>query len=216
MANEELQTVCLKDEFYRDGFYRVLFAIGMIALAIGLLIAVSAYLYLSKPKPVVFSVDNDRRVLAPVPVDQPYLAIPDLTQWVSRVIPTVFTYDFINYTDQLKDVAQYFTPTGWKKFLDILNAYVNYNNVKNTKLFVSATPAGAPIILNQGLLQERYAWWVQMPLTVSYSNYDKQSSQPLVIQALVVRVPTLNNIYGVGIDNMMVSKGEGNQVLTNG
>ena len=217
MANEELQIVRLRDEFYRDGFARVLFAMAIIILSIGLLVAVSVYIIITKPSPVIFAVADEARVIAPVPVDQVYLKTPDLIQWVSSTLPKTFMYDFINYNKDLKAVTQYFTPNGWKVFSDVLNTYANYNDIQNKKLFVTATVAGAPFVLNQGVLQGRYAWWVQMPLTIGYSSYDKSSSLVVTIQALIVRVPTVDNFYGVAIDNIIVQKGEGNpQVRTNG
>lgn len=213
MAGEELQVVRLRDDFYRDGFYKVLLAVATIIVAIVLLIIVSLYLLGSKPKPVYFSTDNEWRVLAPVPVEQQYLKNPDLAQWVTNVLPQAFTYDFISYTKQLKNLGQYFTANGWQIFLNQLNIYANYNGIQTQKLFVSASAAGAPVVINQGLLQGRYAWWVQMPVNLNYISADKGSTQPLVIQVLVVRVPTLNNISGVGIENMIVSKGDANQVV---
>jgi intracellular multiplication protein IcmL len=206
MANEELQVVRLRDDFYSDGFYKILIAAAMVISAIGLLIAISIYLFAEKPHPVSFSTDNEWRVLAPVPLDQTYLTTPDLIQWVSTAVPSMFSYDFINYTQQLKGMTQYFTTDGWKKFLDLVNNYANYNTIQNDRLFVSATAAGAPFVINQGLLQGRYGWWVQMPISIRYSSNQKESSQSLVIQALVVRVSTLNNLYGVGIDNILVLK----------
>ena len=74
------------------------------------------------------------------------------------------------------------------------------------KLFVSATPYGAPIILNQGVLNGKYAWWVQMPLTLNYTNEDRTHAETIQVQALIVRVPLLNNLDGVSIDNIVVTK----------
>lgn len=216
MAGEEVQVVRLRNDFYRDGFYKVLLALAILIMAIVLLTLLSVYLFLFKPPPVNFKADNEWRLLPPVPLDQPYLTTPDLIQWVTEALPASFNYDFINYTSQLKDKAQYFTPNGWKKFLDQINTYANYNDIQTQKLFLNASAAGAPFVLNQGLLEGKYGWWVQMPIIIRVISIDKNYPQHLVIQALVVRVPTLNNLDGVGIDNIIVSKGKGEQVLING
>jgi intracellular multiplication protein IcmL len=216
MAKEELEIVRLRDDFYRDGFYNALSILAILLIAITLLISACVYLYLSKPAPVTFSVDNEWRVLPPVPLTQPYLSTPDLLQWTSYSLPFVLTFDFVNYARELKDYSSYFTVNGWKKFLEVLNIYANFNTVQNTKLFINAKAAGAPYILNQGLLQEKYGWWIQMPINVSYSSAEKNTIVPLVIQVLVVRVSTLNNLDGVGIDNIIVQKGEGDQARVHG
>lgn len=216
MAGEELQVVRLRDDFYRDGFYKILLAVAVIIVAIFFLIALSVYLYTSKPAPLNFSADNEWRILPPVPLNKVYLDTPDLIQWTSEVLPKVFSYDFLNYTSELKEAAQYFTPNGWQKFLEQINIYANFNTVQTSKMFVTTNASGAPFILNQGLLEGRYAWWVQMPVSINYVGIDKSSTTTLTIQALVVRVSTLNNLYGVGIENIVISKGEGNKARANG
>ena len=206
MAEQELQVVRLRDDFYRDGFYKVILAFLTVMAAVVLLIVVSVFLFLLKPTPVQFVVGDEWRVLPPVSVEQPYLRTPDLLQWAGTILPTLFNYDFVNYKKELDTRTQYFTPNGWMKFLDVLNGFVNYNTVVNTKLFVSVSPLGAPFVLNQGLLQGRYAWWVQMPLNLNYISMDKSNPQAIQVQALVVRVPTLNNLDGVSIDNIVVTR----------
>lgn len=216
MAGEELQVVRLRDDFYRDGFNKVLVALATILAAIGFLIAIILYLYFSEPAPLHFSTDREWRILPPVPLDQPYLNTPDLIQWVSETLPAVLTYDFVNYSTELKDKEQYFTPNGWKKYTDLINIYANYNTIQTSKMFVNSFADGAPFIINQGVLEGKYAWWVQMPINVHYITVDKSNGQPLLIRALVVRVSTLNNLSGVAIENILVSRGGGDQVRVHG
>jgi intracellular multiplication protein IcmL len=212
MAGEKLEVVRLKDDFYKDGFFKILIALFTIITAVAFLFGLSIYLYTSKPAPVYFSTDDEWRILPPIPLDQVYLSTADLAQWVSDVLPNAFTYDFINYTKQLEGVAQYFTENGWQKFLEQVNTYANYNTVMASKSFINARPAGAPFVISQGLLDGRYAWWIQMPLNVNNITAEKSNMQALSIRALIVRVPTLNNIYGIGIENIIVSQGSPDQV----
>ncbi|TAK74361.1 MAG: type IV secretion protein DotI [Gammaproteobacteria bacterium] len=203
---EELQVVEIREDFYRDSFGKVILILLSVCVAIALLAALSGYLYLTKPSPVTFVVDNEWRVKSPVPIDQPYLSTPDLLQWTSDALRKAFVYDFYEYNTQLKTASQYFTADGWKVFLDQLNSYASYNDVQAKKLFVTATPASAPFILQQGLLSGRYAWWVQMPININYYAANNQfSARTLTLQVLVVRVATTNNLNGVGIDNVIVA-----------
>ena len=43
-----------------------------------------------------------------------------------------------------------------------------------------------------------------MPVNVSYSSLEGGKTLSLVLQALVIRVPTLDNLYGVAIDNVIL------------
>lgn len=204
MADDALSEVTWHDDFYRDQFTRVVIIFAAVLLALGLLVATSISLYLTKPPPIVFGVDKEWRVLAPVPLDAPYLPLPDLLQWVSRVVPSAFDIDFLDYDNELKTSTQYFTDNGWQVFLAQLSNYVDKQVLTTNKQFVNCVPSGAPFILNQGVLSGRYAWWVQMPIEIGFSGAIRSPTKKLTLQVLVVRVPTDNNLMGVAIDNVIV------------
>lgn len=206
---EEIVEITLKDHFYQDSFNKVLTIIVSIVIAIVLLLGLVVYVYMQKPTPVHFVVGNEWRVQPDVPINSPYLSTADVVQWVSEVLPQAFHFDFVNYNNQLQDASRFFTDDGWKVFLNQLNIYANYNNVQSYKLFIAGTPAGAPYILNQGLLSGRYAWWVQLPMTITYKGLNPQPEKDITLQVLVVRVPTLNNLSGVGIENVIVAADAG-------
>ncbi|OGT55434.1 MAG: hypothetical protein A3F14_06525 [Gammaproteobacteria bacterium RIFCSPHIGHO2_12_FULL_43_28] len=207
MASEGMQIVKLQDDFYRDSFVKLFAVIASILIAIILLISLSIYLYVSKQPPITFRVAEGWRVQSDVSVENAYLSTPDMLQWVNDAIQQSFVYDFYHYNDQLKTSTDYFTPGGWERFLNQLNIYANYTNVQTYKMFINAAPTGAPIILQQGLLSGRYAWWVQLPIDITYIGTDRTRNKSLTLQVLVVRVSTLNNLSGVSIDNVIVADG---------
>jgi hypothetical protein len=49
---------------------------------------------------------------------------------------------------------------------------------------------------------------VQMPITIKYAGAVPVPSKVITLQILVIRVPTLNNLDGVSIDNIMVDQGK--------
>ena len=77
--------------------------------------------------------------------------------------------------------------------------------MQNNKLFVNGTLTAVPQIFKQGLLSGRYAWWVEMPVSIKYDGFKPPPEKNLKLQILVVRVPTLNNLMGVGIENVIVA-----------
>ncbi|MDR3492495.1 MAG: DotI/IcmL/TraM family protein [Gammaproteobacteria bacterium] len=216
MAEDELHIVHLRNDFYRDGFYKVITALLLIVAAIILLVLTSLYLFLLKPSPVTFATDNEWRILPPIPLNQPYVKTADLLQWVSETLPASLTFRFTDYAVQLKALEPYYTENGRAKLQDILTTYANLPVLLSSKLFVNAAAAGAPVIINQGLIDAKYSWWVQMPIKINYSGVDKSYTSLIVLQALVVRAPTLNNLSGIIIDNIIVTKASGDRVGANG
>lgn len=209
MTEESFHVVGIHDDFYRDSFGKVIFIFASILAAIVFLLGISFYIHTQKPVPVTFAVDSDWRVMPEIPLEQPYLTTPDMLQWVGEIMPKTFTLDFLHYNEQLKEYSQYFTQNGWKVFLNQLNIYANSDAMQTNKLFLNAVPSGAPYVLNTGLLSGRYGWWVQIPVDLTYTGSARSRTQTLTLQVLVVRVSTLNNLTGIGIDNVIVANGAG-------
>jgi len=215
MAEETMQTVELQDNFYRDGFTKVIVLISSIIIAICLLGITSAYIFLTAPPPQYFRVTDEFRIQPEVPVTQPYLPVPAVLQWVSDTLQQVFVLDFVHYDQQLQSYRMHFTDQGWTVFSNQLNNYVNYNTVKSAMLFSNTTPGGAPFIVNQGVLSGRYAWWVQMPIDITFQGVGAVPGRSLTLQVLVVRVSTKDNLSGVAIDNVIVVDGAGGAAKKN-
>lgn len=217
MAEEETHVIELRDDFYRDSFSKLVLIIAGVGIGIFFLIVLSIYLYLDKPQPVSFPVSEEWRVQPPVPLNYPYLSVPEVLQWTADAMRRSFVYDFKNYNEQLKEAQQYFTPDGWQSFQNQLNIYASYNNVQTYKLFITGTPTSAPIKLDEGLLSGRYAWKIQLPMMLNYSGVNPPPAKALPLQIWVVRVSTLNNLIGVAIDNVQVDiKGTGNPATGSG
>lgn len=206
MAEEGMDVVRLEDNYYRDSFGKVVFVIICIFLSIFFLAGISIYIFMNQPPPTTFRVAEEWRVVAPVPVQQPYLAEPDMLQWVSEVVPSLFNVDFAHMSGQVAEVKKYFTDNGYQIYLNQLNNYADSKVVEANKLFVRGAPTRAPIILNQGVLSGRYAWWVQIPVNISYAGAVETPDVRLTLQVLIVRTDTTNNLTGILIDNVIVEK----------
>jgi intracellular multiplication protein IcmL len=202
MAEKELEIIRLRNDFYRDGFYTIFIALLVTILVLVVLIATSIYLYTHKPPPVTFYTDSDLRAFPLQPVTEPYVKQADLIQWVSEVLPASFTFDFINYQTQLKNLQPYFTPAGWTALTALLEKHIDVKTLQTNKLFVNARAGGAPTIPNQGLIDGRYGWWIRSRMKINYSSLERRYDTSIIIEALVVRVPTTNNLTGIAIDNI--------------
>ncbi len=205
--------VTLQQRFYHDRLYHVVLLYLLTLIVLGTLIALSCYLYLVKPKPVTFQTYTGFRVQPDVPLNQRYLSDPQLVQWLSRVIPQVFSYDFVHDADQVQQVRTYFTADGWQSFANHLNAYANPNVVTANRLFVSANLTGAPSINQEAYLGSTAAWTVQVPIMVNYAGGKPLPNKALTLQVLVVRVSTLSDLNGVAIQNISITPVEENGIF---
>ncbi len=76
-------------------------------------------------------------------------------------------------------------------------------------MIVSAVATKAPVILQKGILNGRFAWRVQMPLLVTYQSANEFSQANNVVTMLISRVSTLNSPRGIGISQFVVAPGVG-------
>lgn len=216
MAEEEFTIVTIEDNYYRDCFSRVLFIIGCLVASIVALVAISLYIVFTEPPPVTFKVAEDWRILAPVDIQEPYLSEGDILQWIADVVPRLFDVDFLHIDDQLTQLKPFFTDNGYQVFINQFNNNVDRDKLQTGKMFATDEITGAPVILNQGILSGRYAWWVQIPINISYAGMETIPSSSIKLTLLVVRTETSNSLTGVAIDNVLVEKGNDATIVSNG
>ena len=103
----------------------------------------------------------------------------------------------------------FFTAEGWDQFINALASSNNLEAVKAKKLVVSAVATSAPVILQKGILNGRYAWRIQMPMLVTYQSASEFSQQHMTVTMLVSRVDTLNSPRGIGIAQFVSAPASG-------
>lgn len=207
MADDAVEVVRLRNDFYRDNHRKVMMALLVAIATIILLCGTLSYVVTHPPAPKYFATSIDGRIIPIISLSQPNMPPSALLLWANQAATAAFTYDFVNYRQALQSASAYFTPEGWRDFLNALTSSNNLNAVLTKKLVVSSTATGAPVILQQGVLNGVYAWRVQMPMVVTYQSASQVAQQNVTVTMLVMRISTLNSARGVGIAQFVVSGG---------
>lgn len=207
MADDAVELVRLRNNFYRDNYRRVLLALLVLLSAIVLLIGVVFYQIYNRPTEKFFAVTTDGRIMQLYPLSQPMLSPGELLQWAHRAAISAYTYNFVNYRDALQQLQNNFTPAGWRHYENALKASRNLEMIITKKLVVSAVATGTPVILDQAVLDGRYSWKVQIPLLVSYQSPNEQTQRPVMIMMIISRVPTVDMPKGIAIVSFVASEG---------
>ena len=204
MVEDTLAAVALRNKFYHDG-QRKLVVGFLISLFVNLLMGLMLFYVLSHPPlPKYFATSIDGRITPLSALNEPNQADSAVLQWANQAAIAAFTYNFVNYRQELQASSGFFTAEGWQQFLSALEQSNNLDAVKAKKLIVSAVATRAPIILQKGLLNGRWSWRVQMPLLVTYQSASEFSQQNNVVTMLITRVSTLNSPRGIGISQFVV------------
>lgn len=206
MAYDALEVVKHRNNFYRDSYRLVVIILFFSVLANIALAGAVVYLESHKPSPKYFATTHDGRLIKMVPLNMPYMQSNALINWVTNAVTSVYTYDFLNYRKTFQDNQKYFTSGGWQAFLDQMQKSRNLKTVQDKKLVVSASPAGAAVVTNSGVLNGVYSWRVQIPIVVTYTSLSQQFSERLLVTLTVQRLSTLDSTYGVGIAQFVVQQ----------
>lgn len=204
MADDALAAVKLRNAFYRDGQRKLMLILLMSLVANLVIAALLGYLITHPPKPKYFATSINGRITPLFALDEPNQSDSAVLQWANQAAIAAFTYNFVNYRNELQASSGFFTSQGWNQFLSALEDSNNLEAVKAKKLIVSAVATSAPIILQKGVLSGRYSWRVQMPILVTYQSASEFSQQRNVVTMLITRISTLNSPRGIGIAQFVV------------
>ncbi|OGT07088.1 MAG: type IV secretion protein DotI [Gammaproteobacteria bacterium GWE2_37_16] len=198
-----LEFVMLRNNFYRDNYRRVVSVLLLMVLINVALVGIIFYQIANAPTPKYFATGIDGRITPLNSLDMPVISQSELLQWAARAATAANTYDFVNYREALQGVQSYFTADGWRNFEAALRGSRSLELVLERKLVVSAVATGTPVILDQGVIGDRYAWKVQVPILVSYQSASDNTQQAQIVTMIIARVPTLNTPKGIAITSFV-------------
>lgn len=206
MPGRAFALVALRDKFYRDGFHRVVLAFVLSVASNVAILAMIIYIWTHPPKPRYFPVSEAGRITRIQPLTEPKEFSNDSTilQWTTKSAIAAYSFNYVNFMQELQAASIFFTPRGWDNFLDALVSSNNLEAVKVRKFIVSAEAYGVPKIRRKGILGGRYTWELSLNLLVTFRNEVQFNQQKLRILMKVQRISSLNSPRGIGIDQFVV------------
>ena len=134
-------------------------------------------------------------------IDQPKINVRDLGSdldnglimyWVKQVIIAMFDYDYINYRRTLQDLRNYFAPGAHGLFIKALYESKNLETIKSGMRVVRAVIVNEPELKKTGIVSDRYAWQIFVPVDIYYENVtDEPLIQKVTAKLWVLRTSTL-------------------------
>lgn len=205
MSEEALKLVLLRNNFYRDNYRRVVIALLMMLLVNIILGSILVYQVTHPAPPQYFATTTEGKILPLYPLSEPMATNAEVLQWATNAAESLYNYSFVNWRGQLQIASDNFTPEAWDAFQQQLKASRNLEAVIAEKSVVSAEPTGAPVILNQGVVNGRYSWRLKLPMLINYQGTTNHQ-QPVEIVMIVSRVPILNTPRGYAIAQIYITQ----------
>jgi intracellular multiplication protein IcmL len=210
MSNQDVVLAIMqRNQFYRRQYLLAVAAFFLALLVISVMIWVLNYVIRNPTAPLYFATDNVGRLIDVTPVTKPNMTTEDVASWTAHAIEKTFSYNYVNYHEQMQSAQKYFTNYGWNNYLKSLTASDNMEGLKKRKMIWQGKVIGTPKVLMEGNLKNgTYAWKFEMPLLVTYwlPPYDVKNtySNALTVTVLVQRMPILQSNDGLGIAQLVV------------
>lgn len=196
------QYVPKENAFYETYYHWVLMAFCVLVVLLLMVMGVLLYQTTHKPLPVFYAKQANGESMPLLPFQAPNQLSDTILRFASKAATIAYTFDFVNYQEQLSLARPYFTSAGWSDFQSSISDLVS-TIVKN-QLFVSGVVVGTPVISNQGPLPGTdYAWRVQIPFLVNYQSANVTTRRNYMVIVSIIKVPTIDNPQGIGIDQFV-------------
>ena len=201
------QAVNLSYEFYRDGYRRVLVAL-IILLVLDILVILSAmYLYSNRPDPKFFATSPDGQIVELFPLNQPVMRQAQVINWANNAIARAYTYDYLNYRNQIAGATKSFSAKGWTPLMKSFNESGMLQTMIKKKLVMTGTPTNDSAILESGEVDGRYTWKIRVPIVLKMQGQNVSSSEVVNTVILVQRMSLANNQDGLAIIDFDLAEG---------
>lgn len=199
IAEDMIAMRILRDPSVREKVYFQNKAMIVISAALIVSILANVMLFLRPPDVRYFATTTDGKIMKMSDLAEPVQNTSAVLNWATRNITNAYTFSFANYRQQLQAARPSFTKSGWDGFNQALQESGNLQSVINNDFVTTVVPSGAPVIIAEGYMSGRYAWQIEMPILVTYQSANERFTQDLLVQAIVVRRPELENPSGLGI-----------------
>lgn len=206
-----LVTIMTRNDFYRDGFRRLLWIAFLEAgIIVAILVAFIAFITTGKSQDRYFATTADGRIMQLAPLDQPgTMSTAALMSWVALATSEVMTFSYNDYQRKLQLSSRHFTHHGWETFTSALQASHIIDGMLTNKEVLTASPHNAPILIQEGVINGKYRWIVKLQLQVSYEGGATAVARKsnMNVTLVIERVPSLENPSGVGIEQWIATQG---------
>jgi intracellular multiplication protein IcmL len=171
---------------------------GFVILSI--ILAVSIVYLATRPVQQRFFTTNSqgaiREILA---LKKPIASEEEVLNWATQAVTKAYSMSFANYGQQLNDLKPNFTDAGWRGYDQAMQRAGFIDGLLKNQYVTSAVPKKAPVVVARGVVNGVFGWRLQIPLIVTFTSANTNSSQEINVEVTVVRRDETENPQGLGI-----------------
>ena len=194
-------SIIVKNNLWRYIYFVLAVCILSVFLNILLLYAI-LYKY---PANKFLWTSDARSVCAATPLTKPTVTPALVKDFANRAALDLNSFDYVNWRRTLSTALdQYFTPAGRSRYTQAFEKSGILEKVRKNYYTLTAVSSGYPVLLNEGVVDNRYQWTIQVPIIVYYRTNTEVLPESRVLTMTLVSVdPSPLNPNGIAIDGVI-------------
>ena len=112
---------------------------------------------------------------ADVALSKPHRLGKDIGMWLMSAAGEAMNFESGQADARINELSHFFEPTGQKQYVQFLRDQKIYNVVQDGRFDVRSYVNGTPLLLNEGVVNDRYRWLFRVPVVVSYMDKNMTS-----------------------------------------
>lgn len=194
----------------RDGKYynKLLNILGFNVFVIfGIFICIISLYFISSLKPPTdfYITDTNKKEIKYLQTySRPIMSSNAVQNWSSNALINIFTFNFTNYQDVVKNSKVYFTDYGYTLFLASLERSGMLNSVASSSLEVTLTPIVKPVIVSteKNINTGGIRWNIELSAFISYTGTSSPKNEKVYLVVTIDEVLTSENPNGIAISGL--------------
>jgi intracellular multiplication protein IcmL len=204
-SGKGLELVVVRNAFYRDNYYRVLFGVLLLLLINVFLVFIVYYKWSHPPEPQYFPATADGRIIKMHSLSKAVYPDDYVMQWAADSVRKAFSLDYIHWKEQLQDALTNFTASGRRNFIDALKKTNDLKTLVDLKMVSNIKITGAPQVMIKTVTAGHYAWNINIPMLLTFTNGSKTINLPMSVTVIVLRESAEYYPQKIAINNFFAS-----------
>ncbi|MDE0175374.1 MAG: DotI/IcmL/TraM family protein [Defluviicoccus sp.] len=170
--------------------------------------ALVGYVWFHSTTYITVAATEDGKLIPLTPLDERIMSDVALKNWAVAAVTEAFTLGHHDWRRRLSAVRKYFTDDGYDSFVKGLEESLFLDRLKKNRQVASAVANGAPVITDTRKFEGKIAWAIEFPMLLTFQAGTRRRDQKLVARVLVIRVPLSERATGIGIAQLIASRGK--------
>jgi len=124
------------------------------------------------------------------PMDKPHRTASQIRDWVTMAVSEALTFSGGNFEAEIKEINAHFDNGGMQQYREFLAGSKIEETIRSGRYKMHSYVEAPPLLTNEGVVQGRYSWLFEVPVTLSYLdvNMTDYKKADAVNQSMTLRV----------------------------